>query len=95
MRIAARTDANHAEVVRALRAVGCLVHDTSAAGNGFPDLVVARPGGRGLLLVEVKDGRKPEYDRPLTKQQKEFAATWAAHWALVTSVDEAIRVVTG
>lgn len=91
MRRAARTDANHREIVDALRKVGCVVHDTSALGGGFPDLVVK---AARVLLMEVKDGKKPPSARRLTPEQEKFAAEWAGHWVCVSSVDEAIKEVT-
>lgn len=101
MRRAARTDANQREIVQALRNAGCLVHDTSSVGGGFPDLVVKTPARGGfshrpsrVLLVEIKDGRKSPSARQLTEEQKRFATDWGTHWCCVTSVDEAIKVVT-
>lgn len=57
MRTRARVDANHAQVVQALRSCGWTVIDTSRLGGGFPDLVAARAGR--IELIEVKDGKKP------------------------------------
>lgn len=92
MRRAARTDANHREIVDALRKVGASVADTSGVGGGFPDLVV---GVRGItFLLEVKDGSKPPSARKLTEDQAEFARMWRGHWVCVSSVDEAIKEVT-
>lgn len=103
MRRAARQDANHTEIIKALRGVGCEVHDTSDVGGGFPDLVVKTPEIAGddfkrpgrLLMVEVKDGRKPPSARKLTPAQEEFSKRWEGHWVCVTSVDEALAVVAG
>ena len=68
MRRAARTDANHATIRDALRSVGCSVADTSAVGQGFPDLVI---GFRGAtMLIEVKDGSKAPSRRKLTPEQE-------------------------
>lgn len=47
-RRAARTDANHTDVVGALRDVGTSVSSLAAVGHGVPDLVV---GTCGLTLV--------------------------------------------
>lgn len=69
---ARRTDANHAAIMADLRKAGFRVHDTSALGGGFPDLVVFRPDC-GLFLVEVKDGAKPPSRRRLTLAEAEFA----------------------
>ena len=91
MRRAARTDANQAEIVKALRAIGASVHDTSAVGQGFPDLVA---GFRGRnWLIECKDGRKPPSARKLTPDQIEFKAAWRGHWAVVNSPEEALEIV--
>lgn len=90
MRRAARTDANEAEIVRAFEAFGCLVHDTSALGGGFPDLVV-RAYDR-VLLVEVKDGSKPPSARRLTPDQVAFQQRgWVVH--VVTCLDDVIALV--
>ena len=74
MRRAAKVDANHAEVVAALRQIGCRVQDLSGVGGGCPDLLV---GWRGrLVLIEVKDGRKPPSARALTRDQVEWHQRW-------------------
>lgn len=92
MRRAARQDANHRDIVEALRAIGASVADTSGVGGGFSDLVV---GFRGRnYLVEVKDGRKPPSARKLTQDQKDFVAGWRGHWACVMSPDDAIELIT-
>lgn len=91
MRRAARTDANHAEIVRVLTKIGVSVADTSRVGSGFPDLVV---GFRGKnLLLEVKDGRKSPSRRKLTAGQQEFAAAWRGQVRTVESVAEALSAV--
>ena len=91
-RYARRVDSNHAKIARGLIAIGCLVHDTSAAGGGFPDLVV---GFRGrIFLIEIKDGDKPPSARQLTTDQAHFHKRWRGLVHVVTSLDEAIKVVT-
>ena len=92
VRRAARQDANHAEIVSALRKVGASVADTSGVGRGFPDLVA---GFRGRnWLMEVKDGQKPPSARKLTPDQEAFVAEWRGHWVCVKSAEEAIKAVT-
>lgn len=87
---AARTDANHAAVVKALRQCGCSVFDTSAVGGGFPDLVVGCAGK--TMLMEVKDGAKPPSARRLTPAQLELHAHWrGGPIAVVLDVESAIR----
>lgn len=91
-RRAARVDANQREIVQALRQCGASVAITSAVGNGFPDLVVAAPGG-ATVLVEIKDGTKPPSARRLTPAEEEFRSSWCGRWTLVESVDEAVALV--
>lgn len=66
-RYAAKTDANHADLVRLLRDMGAYVIDCAHVGDGFPDLLV---GWRGKwTLVEIKDGAKSPSRRRLTPDQ--------------------------
>lgn len=84
---AARTDSNQAEIVAALRGVGCGVVDTSRLGRGFPDLIVTR-AGRGVFLIEVKSEKGK-----LNERQKQWHAEWKGQVSVVHSVEEALRVV--
>ena len=89
---AKRKDANHNEIARGLMEIGASVADTSAVGNGFPDMVVGFRGRNWLL--EVKDGSKPPSAQKLTLDQIEFKAGWRGHWAVVRDLAEAIEVVS-
>ena len=91
MRRAAKTDANQAEIVAALRKIGASVHDTSAVGRGFPDLVVGMRGRN--WLIECKDGSKVPSARKLTPDQIEFKAGWRGHWAVAISAEDAVSIV--
>lgn len=91
MRRAARVDANQAEIVAALRAVGASVHPTHALGAGFPDIVVGFRGAN--YLMEIKDGSKTPSKRKLTKDEKEWHASWAGAVHIVESVDDALAVI--
>ena len=53
-RRARRKDANQNAIADRLEARGCVVHDCSAFGDGFPDLLVYDPAAARLFLVEVK-----------------------------------------
>lgn len=67
---ARRTDANHSQIVKAFRDLGCSVFDTSRIGQGFPDLVI---GKRGItVLVEVKADAKKKF----TTAQDLFMMNW-------------------
>ena len=88
---ARKIDANQTEIVEGLRKIGCSVAVTSAAGNGFPDLVVGYYGQN--FLIEVKDGNKPPSRQKLTPEQEQFHINWRGQIAIVKSLDEAIDVV--
>ena len=90
MRLAARRDANHSEIVRALEQIGCSVLDLSRVGGGCPDLLVARNGR--TMLLEIKDGAKPPSRRRLRGNQQDFFARWNGEAYRVTTVDEAMEV---
>lgn len=94
VRRAARTDENQAEIVRALRGIGCSVQDLSAVGKGCPDLLVGR-GGRNWLM-EVKRPAGPRggmRDRGLTPDQVKWHDAWSGHVCVVTTAEDAVRVV--
>lgn len=72
MRFASRKDKNHWSIAGALQRQGAEVFDTSALGDGFPDMVVMYPMPSGrkrgkIRLVEVKSdtsyGKKGLNDR--------------------------------
>lgn len=74
MRTRHRVDNNQKQIINELRKYECLsVHDTSALGEGFPDIVI---GFKNMdmsynLLVEIKsDGGK------LTESEQNFHLGW-------------------
>ena len=93
MRRRARTDANHQDIVQALRSCGWTVIDLSRVGCGVPDLLCAR---RGLIrLAEVKDGSKPPSARTLTLAEQRCHAAFTAagvRVVILTSVDDALQL---
>lgn len=96
LRRAAKRDANHPDVVKALRDAGCGVVDLAAVGAGVPDLLVCAPTWpHDSALVEVKDGNKPPSARKLTPEQERFHAAWKGRIHVVTSPDEALAVILG
>lgn len=94
MRRAAKIDANHREIVNALRRCGAKVLDLSRVGAGCPDLLVAlrrSPHGAFVnVLVEVKDGALAPSARQLTDAQKAFHSSWPGEIHVVASVSEAL-----
>jgi len=83
---AAKVDANQAEIVAALRAVGVSVQSLATVGKGCPDLLAAR--GADTWVIEVK-GPKGK----LTPDQIEFLKNWRGVVHIVRTVDEALSIV--
>ena len=77
MGYARKVDANQSEIVAALRKAGYLVKDLRKAGDGAPDLLVARHWTRRVALMEVKS----RTGRPTAAQGK-----WAKDGWPVTTV---------
>lgn len=92
MRRAAKTDRNHLEIVAALRQIGCTVKSLASVGDGCPDLLVGFDGQN--FALEVKDSKQPPSKRRLTEDEERFHRDWRGQVAVVTSVEEAIAVVT-
>lgn len=93
MRRAAKVDDNQSEIVAALRAAGCSVTSLASIGKGCPDIVVGRAGVNYLL--EIKDGKKPPSKRKLTPDEHMWHESWRGQVAVVHSVEDALRIVSG
>jgi Holliday junction resolvase len=89
-----RTDDNQTEIVDALRKAGCKVAITSDAGYGFPDIVVWTPIQKRIILIEIKDDKKPMSKRQLTPAQKKFHKFWKSTGCVYVAknVDEALLI---
>lgn len=86
-----RRDANHTDVVDALRGIGASVVSLADVGDGCPDLLV---GFRGVnLLLEVKDGNKPPSARKLTTAEQAFFRDWRGTVHIVFSAADAVETV--
>jgi Holliday junction resolvase len=94
MRRAARIDANHTEIVNALREMGAMVQPLHTVGNGCPDLLV---GWRNqLLLVEIKDGAKAPSERRLNDEQVKWHSAWTGYPVyVITDITGAVELIGG
>ena len=92
-RYRAKVDANHGDIVTALRSVGAGVQSLAMVGDGCPDLLVAFRGAWHVL--EVKDGSKPPSRRTLTPEEQMWLLRFdeLAPVFVVNSVDEALEVI--
>lgn len=92
MRLAARTDSNHKEIVNHFRSLGFHVLDISKLKNCC-DLVVSGYGY--TFYVEVKDGSKPESARRLTGGELLFCEAIKkarGNWYLVESIQDVNKI---
>ncbi|MCL1888902.1 MAG: hypothetical protein FWF99_00155 [Desulfovibrionaceae bacterium] len=92
MRRAAKTDANQAEIIQALRRVGAEVLDLSRVGQGCPDLLVGFRG-RNYLLEVKRPKAKGQRAGTLTPDQERFFSEWRGQVAIVRTVDDAPKAV--
>ena len=92
MRVRARKDANHVEIVRVIRSLGADVIDLSQLGGGVPDLLIST--GRKTVLIEVKDGLKPPSKQALTPDEKEFHAKWRGELYIINSVESVAKLIS-
>lgn len=92
MKYGVKKDANHKEVVEALRAAGVSVIDMAHVGSGFPDLIC---GANGLtVLVEIKNKKTAYGRRGLNKLQQAWKNAWTGGpYAIVDSPEAALRAM--
>jgi hypothetical protein len=88
LRHKASLDANHVEIVQALRQCGATVVDLAKVGKGCPDLLVGFRGKTYLMEIKTAKG----YVRAT---QEQFFRSWAGgRIAVIRSFDEALDVLT-
>ena len=85
-RWAAKVDANQAEIVSALRAVGASVLVLSRVGQGCADLAAGFRGVTYFLEVKTDKGK-------LTTPEREFMDEWRGHYAIVRTPEEALKAI--
>ena len=91
VRRAAKTDGNHADVLKALRDAGATAQSLHTVGQGCPDILV---GFRGInILLEVKDGSLTSSRRELTADEREWHGTWGGQVAVAKTPEEAVCAV--
>jgi len=90
MRYAARTDANQAEIVAAMRKAGATVWVI-----GLPcDLLIGHRGQTLLMEVKTLTGKRAPKAAKYTALQVSFMAAWlGGAVATVTDVDGALRAI--
>jgi Holliday junction resolvase len=74
MRIKAKKDANHNEIVKILEAGGVVVKDMSTQGRGFPDILAWHLDA--WYLIEIKNPKTDYGRKGLNKNQVDFLKDW-------------------
>lgn len=90
-RYAHKIDDNQPEVVKLFRKLGANVLVLSTVGKGCPDLLVA--AYKRLMLVEIKDGKKPLSQQKLTKDEQKFYDVWRDNVMIVRDEMDVTRVM--
>jgi len=92
MKYGAKKDANHFEIVDALKKAGAYVLDMSHVGSGFPDLIVG--AHQKTMLVEIKNPKTAYGKKGLNKNQQKWKEQWVGGpYCIVDSIEGATRAV--
>jgi hypothetical protein len=84
-RVDAKRDGNEGEIIAALKAEGCAVHQIN--GKGVCDLLVCTPEKR-TILIEVKMPGET-----LTPAQKEFHKVWPGEKHIVYTASQVADIL--
>jgi hypothetical protein len=87
-RRASKVDANHTQIVSALKAAGAAVQSLAPIGKGCPDALVSWCGW--MWLMEFKNAAGKD---EVNEAQQKWHAAWKAPVFVVRSADEALRVI--
>lgn len=90
MRIAARLDDNHKEIVSHFKKFDCAIFDVHAIPNSC-DIFVSK--NMKTFAIEIKDGKKPQSQRELTSGEKKFRDGWKGAYFVVEDLSDVIAVV--
>ena len=94
MRRASRTDQNHEEIVRGLRAVGASVTSLAAVGRGVADVLCGFRGAWHVLEVKKPKGvRGGIRGGTLTEDQVAWIAAQRAPVHVVRSLSDALDAI--
>ena len=86
MKLRARVDKNHKEIVDCFRKIGCSVLSLSAVGKGCPDLLISYQ--KQCYLVEVKS----EHGK-LNTWQEEWGRRWGSPVYVVKTKEDCVALL--
>ena len=84
---AAKVDRNHAEIAKAMKAIGASVESLHRQGHGCPDLLVGYRGTNYVLEIKADKGL-------IRALQGVWMSNWRGQVCVVRSAEEAIHVIT-
>ena len=91
MRTRASVDANQAQIVAELRAVGVTAFSIAQIGKGKGDIIA---GFRGQnYMFEIKDPAQPPSKRKLTPDEEIFHGEWKGQIDIVLTVEDAMEIM--
>lgn len=91
-----RVDSNQSLIVSTFRKLGCSVVHLHQIGKGCPDILVGLQSanyGKLNILVEIKDGAKPQSKQKLTPDQVVFHNDWQGLIVIVNCVQDVENLV--
>lgn len=86
MKLRARVDKNHKDIVECFRKIGCSVLSLSAVGKGCPDLLISYQ--KQCYLVEVKS----EHGK-LNTWQEEWGRRWGSPVYVVKTKEDCVALL--
>jgi hypothetical protein len=86
MRLRARTDANQASIVKALRDMGVSIVCLHQIGKGCGDILAGWQNRNYLFEIKAPGGR-------LTHDESEFLASWNGQASVIHSAEEAVDIM--
>jgi len=81
-----RVDANQAEIVADLRAIGATVQHLHEVGQGCPDLLVGFRDCNYLFEIKTEGGL-------LASKQRDWHDAWRGQVAVIRSVEDALAIM--
>lgn len=81
-----RVDANQAEIVADLRAIGASVEHLHDVGDGCPDIAVGCRGQNYLFEIKTEVGQ-------LNQEQRDWHADWQGQVAVIRSSEDALAIM--
>ena len=84
---AKRTDANQAEIVEGLRAMGATVQTLHEVGKGCPDILIGFRGHNYLIEIKVEGAG-------LNEREHRWHQQWRGQVTIARTLEQAVEIIT-